>query len=335
MTTIYFLLALFIIIIVITSLTNNKVKIVSIDISTIPLHIKLDKDKYDTRSKTEGSKYRIGAKNMMRLDEAREISITQIAKQFDCQVNEAKEFYFKKLRTVKLKNVLSLLDDNVFDKQKHEQAVNFYILKDSTPSALLEEWTIEYIENKEYANRKRTNLEVMQDIMALYPEYGKIIMLGNEELEEKYLDDNPFMIEILLEEYTHYDEPAEKYRVKAIRESGEYDNFEESIRLINRGLEFNEPQTEPFLYSLRADYANRLFKYNDALKYMNKAIESMLINLPDNFYQISSFYKTRSEIKDILSDIIGAMEDREKADIFDAKYKANKTPDNNYNDLPF
>lgn len=335
MTTIYTLIAIFIILIVISSITNNNVKIVSIDITTIPLHIKLDKDKYDTRTRIEGSNKRYGPKRLLCLEKAREISVTQIAKQFDCQVNETKEFYFKKLRAVKLKNVLSVLEDNVFEKQKHEQAVNFFILKDSTPSALLEEWTIEYIENKEYQYRKRTNLDIIKDIMALYPECGIILAMGNQELKGNYLDENPDMIDIIMNEFAHSDEPAERCRLKAIEVRWNDDDFKEAFRIIDLGLEFNDPYTEPFLYSLKVDCFEKLSNYTLALENMNKAIESIQKNLPDNFYQISCFYKTRSEIKDKLSDVIGAMQDREKAEIFDAKYEANKTADDNNNDLPF
>ncbi|QBN19752.1 hypothetical protein [Flavobacterium nackdongense] len=320
--------------------TNNKnnnkqgdLKRSSYD-GAIPIDIKLDRCDYICNDPSK-YKFHLMIYHYISKDQVKQISLQQIANSFNCHSSDAKEVFFKKLRTFKLEFVIKKRDERVYEMHKHLQSRNLTIKPEDTPAAFMEEWINEYIENKEYQYRKRTKLEVIEDIVALYPEYGKIIILGNKELEEKYLDDNPFVLDLIMDELAYSDEPAERCRLKAIKVRWNDDDFKEAFRIIDLGLEFNDPYTEPFLYSLKVDCFEKLSNYTLALENMNKAIESIQKNLPDNFYQICCFYKTRSEIKDKLNDIIGAMQDKEKAEIFDSKYEANKTADENYNDLPF
>jgi hypothetical protein len=68
---------------------------------------------------------------------------------------------------------------------------------------------------------------------------------------------------------------------------------------------------------------------------MDKAIESILKNLPNRYYSISEFLKNRGKIKQELDDTAGANQDAKKAAEYYAKYEANKTVSDDDDGLPF
>lgn len=251
-------------------------------------------------------------------------SLIKIANTYGCRTSEAKYIYFDELRNISLTENMDKETIKMCRENKYNQSISLNIDPDDTPAAIMEGWTIEYFKNKEYSYRKRTRTDVMKDIMAIYPEYAKIIMLMNKEIENKYLDENPFMLEVIMSELAYADEPAEKYRLKAINKMSKIDNYSEAIYLLNKGLEFDEPQTEPLIYKLKSEIAIKLSNYDEALFDMDKAIELLLKNHSTNYYDLYEFYKYRSEIKEKLSDIIGVNQDRKKADEYFKMYEANE-----------
>lgn len=299
--------------------------------SFLPIDIKTNKLDYTCHDPSKYKMPRVIYHHISQ-DQVKQISLQQIANNFKCTPSDVKDFYFNILRTFKLEFVLNKIDEKVYQIPKHIQSQKLYIKPEDTPAAFMEKWIIEYIENKEYSYRKRTKFEVMEDIMALYPEYGEVIKSGNKEREKKFIDNNPYIVEVIMEELADADNPAEKYRLRAFDTMSIDKNYSEAINLLNKGLEFDEPQTEPFIFELRAQCEEKLLNYNKALQDMTKAIELILKNLPDQYYEKSIFMKKRSEIKGKLGDIIGADRDRKLAEIFYAKYEATE---NHNDDLPF
>lgn len=262
-------------------------------------------------------------------------SLLRMAENIGCSPAQVKENYIKGLKEQQLTAAQTKEAIQMCRQKKYEESKVFNIDPDDTASAYMEEWTKEYLKNKEYADRKRTEREVAEDLITENPELDRIVKSGDKSELHDFLGDNPDLMDSMLEDLAFADEPAEKYRRKAIDKMFDDKDYTGAIQLINKGLEFDEPETEPFLYELRAECAEKLLNYNDALSDMDKAIESILKNLPDRYYSISDILKKRSKIKQELGDTAGANQDAKKASEYYAKYEANKTDDDDDDGLPF
>lgn len=217
------------------------------------------------------------------------------------------------------------MKEGTFSQEQKEESKIFNIDPAGTGAVYMEEWTKEYFKNKEYADRKRTKREVVEDLVTEIPELARILESGNISELHDFLDDNPDLLDSMVDDFAYADKPAEKYRRKAIDKMFDDKDYIGTIRLINKGLEFDEPETKPFLYELRADCSRKVLNYDDALSDMDKAIELILKNLPDRYYSISNFFLKRGNIKQELGNTAGANQDAKKASEYYAKYKVNKT----------
>ena len=117
-----------------------------------------------------------------------------------------------------------------------------------------------------------------------------------------------------LEEMTFAGKPAERYRVKAIKEK----DVNVAIQLINKGLELDEKETTPFLYDERAECYIKLKDYQKALEDVNLALNS-LINDTNYFLFASRILGTRVKIRRLLNDNIGEAADKKLIEEYEDK----------------
>lgn len=260
-------------------------------------------------------------------DQDKRDSLLRVAENTGCSIDQVKENFIKGLGEQQLTAAQTKEAIQICREYKYEESTVFNIDPEDTASAYMEEWTKEYFENKEYEYKKRTEREVTEDLMIENPEFNHVVNSGDISKIEDFLGDNPDLIISHMESLMYADAPAEKYRKKAIEKFYDYKDYTGAIQLINKGLEFDEPETEPYLFSLRSKCAKKLLNYNDSLNDMDKAIESILKNFPEDYFSIGDLLKERGKIKQELGDTAGANQDAKKADEYHAKYEANKTDD--------
>lgn len=167
------------------------------------------------------------------------------------------------------------------------------------------------------------------------PELAKIIQSGDKEALIKYLQQNKDLAASMLADLANFSKPAEKYIRNAIDKIHDDEDFLGAIQIINEGLTLNDKKNEHFLFKLRAECQLELMNYNDALNDINKGIQSLKQNRPDDYYEFSTFLNYRAEIKQLLRDIEGAKQDRLLAEEYDQKYEANKPESGDEDDVPF
>ncbi|MDM8162239.1 hypothetical protein QUH73_20665 [Labilibaculum sp. K2S] len=155
---------------------------------------------------------------------------------------------------------------------------------------------------------------------------------GNTNLQD-ILRNNPDLMDSLMNNIASIENPAEEYRIKAIDKIYDDKDYIGAIQIINKGLEYKDRETKPFLYHLRAECQLNLQKNKEALIDMNEAIRLITKNLPDRYFTISEFLKERSEIKEKIGDISGAAQDEKIANEYYIKFEENKSEDDD--GLPF
>lgn len=262
-------------------------------------------------------------------------SLLRMAVNMCCSPAQVRDNFIKELKEQQLTAALTKEAIQMLRQKKYEESEVFNIDPDDTGAAYMEEWTKEYSNNKGYAYRKRTVREVTEDWMTENQELDRIVKSREKSELHDFLFDNPDLMHSMLTDTVFADRPAEKYRQKAIDKFTDKD-YTGAIQLINKGLEFDEPETEPFLFKLRAECKGKLsFAQLGALNDMNKAIKSILKNMPDRYFSISDFLEKRGEIKQELGDTLGATQDKKKAAGYYAKYEANKTDDDDDDGFPF
>lgn len=265
-------------------------------------------------------------------DQDKRESLIRMARNLGCLPSQVKECFINGLKEQNLTVAQTEKAIQMSRQKKYEESKVFNIDPDDTAAAYMEEWTKEFLDNKEYAGRQRTERDIAESLLAENPELDRIVRSGDELALHSFLSDNPDLMDSILEnlESTYESavestyESAEEYRDKAGDKFFDHKDYTGAIQLINKGLEFEDPQIEPYLYSLRAECQEKLLNYNDALKDMDKAIESILRNQPAEYYMINDFLKERAEIKKLLGDKVGASQDKKLAKEFYAKYEVNK-----------
>lgn len=262
-------------------------------------------------------------------------TIFRLAKNLGCSTEKVKEKFINRLKEQQLTAAQIKATIQICEKMKYEESNEFGIKPEDTAAAYMKDWTIEFFKNKGYADRKRTELEIAEDWIIENSELKQIINQGEKSQLDNFLCENNELMDSMLEDLVFADKPADKYQNKAIHKIVNDEDYTGALRLINKGLELNDPNANPFLYELRAECNKNLLNNNDALNDMNKAIELMLKNLPERYYPISDFLKKRSKIKQELGDLTGAKQDEKISAEYFQKYKINKTDKIEDDELPF
>jgi hypothetical protein len=187
-------------------------------------------------------------------------SLIRMAKNLGCLPSNVKEEYITRLKELQLAAAQIKESLKMLDKRKHEEAKTFNIDPEDTVSAYMMEWTKEFLENKEYEYRPRTVQEVVEDFLTENPEFEKVAKSQDMSGLQDFTRNNSDSVYALMENIELSDRPAEKYRRKAIDRMYKEKDYIGAIQLINKGLEFDEPQTEPFLYNLRANCHQKTLK---------------------------------------------------------------------------
>lgn len=247
----------------------------------------------------------------------KEVNLSIIADHFNCPKKDAKKMYFKNLLKEKTTAKTAKFLIKEFKTSKYDQATRSNIDPEDTKAAFFETWTKEYVERKIYANRKRTNKEIIEDLGSEFKGFEEAINSPNKSDVKNFLKNNFEVNKILLEEIEYANKPAEKILMKAREIAGEKENFNEAIKLIDEALDIGEIKIEPFLYEFRSDCNKELGNYQDAINDISKAISLINKSRPSEYDLIYDFLMKRSEIKKDIGDLEGYNSDKEEAEKYD------------------
>ena len=259
-------------------------------------------------------------------------SLERIARNMGVFAFRVKYHYVEGLmkQKVSLDNKKSILE--ILARKKQEEAKIFKINPEDTGAALMESWTIEYLNGLKVSEKPKSQRDEMRDIVSKNPEILAAIASGDESLIQSALKNNPDALLSIAKSFDYEDKPAQKYLHRAIEQQGRKKDAFGAIKLINLGLSFHEPETAPFLYSLRAKCQLDLLNYEEALEDINQSIALLLRDFPENSYNASNFLNERAEIKSKLGNEKGAYYDRKLAEQYYAKFEAEESEDD---DLPY
>jgi hypothetical protein len=260
----------------------------------------------------------------------KQTSLLRMAMNMQCSANEVKEYFINDLIKQELSVAEAKETIQIIRQKKIEESKVFNIEPEDTAAAYMEEWAKEFFENNKIDWKEH---EIAENLLNVNPELARIINEENELELKNFLEENSSLLDSFIENLAYADEPAKRYRDKAIEKMYEQEDYADAIHLINKGLDSCDYQIAPTLYSMRAECNKKLLNFNDALNDINKAVRLISTNIPDNYYSISQFYRERAEIKVLLGDYNGARQDEEMGSTFHAKFKANETDDDV--ELPF
>lgn len=240
----------------------------------------------------------------------------------DVKANFIRELHKKQLTARGTEKAIHMLNESLVT-----ESLQLGLVPESTASALMREWAIEFLENQEYRNRVRTDSEVYDDFKYEHGLHGK----SNSEVMETIMSSDELM-SLLIRERAGRTTPAERFRLKAIDLMVYEKDYISAIEVIDKGLTINDFDTIPYLYLLKSKCNMELINYQAALDNINKAIQINKQKFPDDFSSIYRFLKRRSEIKELLNDSVGSKQDKELSESF--RKKSIETSDNT-DDFPF
>lgn len=300
----------------ITNKIENEIKVNN--------HEDIEKDDYFKENEVSGLTKR---PNLREQDKSE--SLSRMAKNMGCKIFDVRKNYIKELREQGLTPLIADEALGLLKEKKIEEAKVYNIHPDDTSSALMEKWTKEFFENKEYRDRKRTQQDIIEDYITENPKLEKILQSGDVSKVNKFFADNPDLLDSVKDSLSFVNkEPSRIYWEKAYKKSLDKEYFE-AILLINKGLKFNDAKSESNLYLLRAECQLELSNYNDALNDTDKFIKSLSILSSDDYYSVGYGLQLRSRIKQRMGNEFGAIQDFEQA----GKYY--KKAENEDGDLPF
>ncbi len=255
-------------------------------------------------------------------------SLIRMASNNECKVGEVKKVFLDKLksRNLIIKDIQEAI--KMCKQNKYEESKVFKIDPDDTVSSFMEEWMTEYLACKEIIEQE--NVDIIKKMIANNSDIEKFIKLNENNDFINHIENDAEASDEFIHNLAYANEPAEGYRQKAISKMYDEKDYISAIHLLKKGLEFDEPLTEPFLYELLAECHENLSNYNEALFALNKAIDTLIKTYPNRFQKISEFYERRVEIHYIMDNDFEAYLDREKVEKYNAKYKSKKS--NSVND---
>ena len=217
-----------------------------------------------------------------------------IANIFGCTVKEVKERFKQSLREKghDAKEAKALIES--FRNTKYKESRRLSIPLEDTPAAYMEQWTKEYFENREFADKKRTEEEVIDDFLEEYPGIKGKVLFKDEPSMVVALENHPDLLELFLTEIETAGQPAERYRRSAIDEMVYNTNYKKAISLINEGLRFNCPRTHHLLLILRAECYNNISEYEKAINdaaHASSIIDDIYDDSSDKYYLLYDLNK--------------------------------------------
>lgn len=234
----------------------------------------------------------------------KENSLLSLSEVYKCNPNQVKLKFFDELKNNKTTAIEAQNLIKEMGKKQYEESQLLNIEPNNTPSALKKEWLEEYIKEKVYADRKRETKEVIADHLSENPELAKAVYNGNKSEIKKIIHEKPDLLNSYMENMVYAEKPAERYRIKAVNlvykinspTPTTQNEYLEAIQLINKGLEINEPETEPFLYALRAECYVKIGKSSNGIIDLNQAISFLKKVSPENYRQLAEFHKDLFDI---------------------------------------
>lgn len=169
--------------------------------------------------------------------------------------------------------------------------------------------------------KKVDTASVIDDILIKNPKLNEAAKTGDINKINEALGDDIKLMSSILTDLAYSSQPAEKYRQKAI-DFMYYPNedFYKAIELLNKGLEYNDSETEPFIYENRAECYIGLKLYDIALNDFNKALELYNKDLPKNKKHIVNCLNDRARLRKKIGEIDGAKKDEELAKKLSEEY---------------
>jgi len=248
-------------------------------------------------------------------------SLMRIADKLNCSTSEVKDNFLIRFDQIelteeKIKSIVKSLGNEIYEESKM-----FNIDPEDTTAALKREWFSEFRSKNEVSNSDKLYSKSLSGFIADNPEIEGLLLKSGDmsELLDYVAKNKEDLMYSAVENIAFANEPAEKYRQRALKKMHPERDFIGAIEIINKGLTFDEAETEPFLYNLRADCQKELLNYQDALQDMNKAIESILRTLPERYCTIHGFFEERALIRELLGDFKGAFQDNKIADEYFVK----------------
>jgi hypothetical protein len=161
-------------------------------------------------------------------------SLLRMAVNMGCSPSQVKECFIKGLINQHLTAAQVLETIEMCSQKKYEESRVFSIDPADTSASYMEEWTNEYFENKGYADRKRTIDEAAKDLMTENPELSRIVELKDESQLYNFFDNNPDLMDSMLEDLVLAKKPAEKFLRKARKKVFDENDYTGAIQLINK-----------------------------------------------------------------------------------------------------
>lgn len=246
-----------------------------------------------------------------------------LASNFNCLPYQTKEKYSEELinKKVSLRDCMDIIQN--YSRSKLEESSITGLDIENTPSAILEEWIIDFIRNKRYKERNRTKDEIIADLanenyeFKMVSETGDMLRIASYLGSHKEIKDS-FYFEMNIEPGIHYRNRGE--RLKAVN------LYDDAISLLNKAIELLSDDY-PFLLVERAEcnfYNNNL---NIAHAEISEAIE--LIELENSKDEITwpwnydsdlyRCYKLRAKIREQMNDLEGSESDLFMTEIYDTE----------------
>lgn len=239
-------------------------------------------------------------------------SLERMAKNHHCTLENLKETFFNTLKDNFNLYELKLLIQTT-DSKAIEESNYFHITRLNTVSQFMKIWTQEFINNKEFKDKIRTEKEILDDLLVEHPDLQAIIYNENKQKScTDNIQDEALEIDVsleIIEDLLYMNKPAERY-IRQIIDLQCKNNHKEAIDLITKVLKLNDKENEPWLYNMRAESYNELTDNKKAVDDINKALSLKDEKDSEHAYHISQFYKLRSKIKYELGDSNGANTDK-------------------------
>lgn len=286
-------------------------------------------------------------------EKERNESLERIAINMGISPNEVKEDYILELKKKGIGNTSIDEVKQHFQQLKLEESGMFNVSPENTPSAFMEEWYEEYMNNRDYQHMNTIksdmkyfidcdsdlhdtlinnediefeNFSRIYNFLNLYKVSNRSLKM-NSELDTM-LNYNSFKGEVV----------KSNYFLEKVNESILFDcDINITLNIIEFGLLLYNSELAPYYYERKAYCYNKLGKFKVALESIDKAIDLLsVINWAKDIY-LFDYLILRSEIKNNLGDKKGAMKDIEMAKEHKEVIKEEET---NYeedysNDLPF
>lgn len=224
------------------------------------------------------------------MNENRKISLELLARKTGCTVSNVKSQFLNDLVNENVSIILAQRLLIEFRQNKHNESIQLEINPNDTPASYLEEWILEYIES--------------------------IKPVLNDQDKEKYIDlvkkmlkEDPELQKNLMDHLMLMEDPAEFYLNEAIELFVRKKDYYEAINSIEKVLNMNDIEKNPYLYRLRAECYAEIGQIDKAIIDYEIAIKSLLEIEPENFDFLCRCYSS-------IFDLYFKLEDWIKAELY-------------------